>query len=83
MPFLRTEGLVSAACVNRGPLGYLAITVNADPNDARTDEIPGDVYILGQLQPGWGLHLGDVNSAMGDLLRVVEAQRDAWRRRRR
>jgi DUF3089 family protein len=82
-PFVRTEGLVSAACVHQGPLGYLAVTVNADPNDARTDEIPGDVFILGQLQPGWGLHLGDVNMAMGDLMRVVEAQRDAWRRRRR
>jgi hypothetical protein len=83
VPFIRTEGLISGACVNRGPLGYLAITVNADPNDARTDEIPGDVFILGQLQPGWGLHLGDVNLAMGDLIRVVEAQRDAWLRRNR
>ena len=81
-PFLRTEGLVSAACVHRGPLGYLAVTVNADPTDARTDEIPGDVYILGRLQPNWGLHLGDVNLAQGDLLRLVAAQRDAWRRRR-
>ena len=80
--FLRTEGLVSAACVNSGQLGYLAVTVNADPVDARTDEIPGDVQILGRIQPGWGLHLVDVNLAMGDLLRLVEAQRDAFRRRR-
>jgi hypothetical protein len=78
--FLRTEGLVSGACVNGGPLGYFAVTVNADPVDARTDQIPGDVRILGQLQPGWGLHLVDMNVAMGDLLRVVEAQRDAFRR---
>jgi hypothetical protein len=80
--FLRTEGLVSAACVNRGPLGYLAVTVNADPADARTDRIPGDVMILGRIQPGWGLHLVDVNLALGDLLRVVEAQRNSWQRRR-
>ena len=82
VPFLHTEGLVSASCVHRGPLGYLAVTVNADPADARTDEIPGDVYILGRLQPNWGLHLGDVNLTQGDLLRLVAAQRDAWRRRR-
>ena len=82
-PFLRTEGLVSAACVQRGPIGYLAVTVNADPADARTDEIHGDVAILGRRQPGWGLHLADINLAMGDLLRVVELQRDAFRRRRR
>lgn len=80
--FLRTQGLVSGACVNRGPLGYFAVTVNADPADARTDRIPGDVQILGQIQPGWGLHLIDTNVAMGDLLRVVEAQRDSYRRRR-
>ncbi|HWT12135.1 MAG TPA: DUF3089 domain-containing protein [Allosphingosinicella sp.] len=80
--FLRTEGLVSAACVNDGPLGYLAVTVNADPADARTDRIPGDVVIAGQVQPGWGLHLADVSLALGDLLRLVEAQRDAYLRRR-
>ena len=83
VPFVRTEGLVTATCVNRGPLGYLAIDVSADPNDARTDEIPGDVFILGQVQPGWGLHLGDVPLAMGDLVRVVEAQRDAYLRQHR
>lgn len=80
--FLRTRGLVSAACVNQGALGYLAVTVNGDPADARTDRIPGDVEIFGRIQPGWGLHLVDVNLTMGDLLRVVEAQRDAFRRRR-
>ena len=83
VPFVRTEGLVTGTCVNRGPLGYLAIDVNADPSDARTDEIPGDVFVFGQLQPGWGLHLADVNLAMGDLIRVVEAQRDAYLHRRR
>ena len=80
-PFLRTEGLVSAACVNRGSVGYLSVMVNADPSDARTDRIPGDVMIAGQVQPGWGLHLADMNLAMGDLLRVVEGQRDAVLRR--
>ena len=49
-PFLRTEGLVTADCVHDGQAGYLAVTVNADPNDARTDRIPGDVYIGGQAQ---------------------------------
>jgi hypothetical protein len=77
-PFLHTEGLVSAACVHNGQLGYLAVTVNADPADARTDQIPGDVSIAGMRQPGWGLHLADVNIAQGDLIRLIEAQRDAY-----
>lgn len=80
--FLRTEGLASAACVNRGPVGYLSVTTEADPADARTDRIPGDVIVGGQVQPGWGMHLADMNLAMGDLLRVVETQRDAFLRRR-
>ena len=82
VPFLRTEGLVSAACVHDGPVGYLGITTNADPADARTDRIPGDVIIMGQVARGWGLHLADMNLAMGDLLRVVEAQARAYRERR-
>jgi hypothetical protein len=79
-PFLRTDGLASASCVHRGNVGYLAVSVNADPNDARTDEIPGDVVIAGQTQAGWGLHLADMNLGMGDLIVLVEAQAEAYRR---
>ncbi|HZG07410.1 MAG TPA: DUF3089 domain-containing protein [Allosphingosinicella sp.] len=82
-PFLRTEGLASAACVNRGNVGYLAVTVNADPSDARTDRIPGDVVVAGRFQPGWGLHVADMNLAQGDLIALVEAQAQALRKRRR
>jgi hypothetical protein len=77
-PFLRTEGLVTAECRHDGSAGYLAVTVNADPNDARTDRIPGDVYLGGRLNPGWGLHIADMNLAQGDLLRLIEAQERAF-----
>ena len=77
-PFLRTEGLVSGACVHRGNVGYLAITVNADPKDKRTDDIPGDVVVLGQRLPGWGMHLADMYLPMGDVIRAIEAQRDVY-----
>jgi pimeloyl-ACP methyl ester carboxylesterase len=79
--FVRTEGLVSAACVNRGNAGYLSVVVNADPSDARTDEIPGDVAIGGRVMPGWGLHLADVSLAQGDLIALVEAQAEAFAKR--
>jgi hypothetical protein len=79
-PFLRTDGLASAACVNRGNVGYLSVMVNADPADARTDRIPGDVVIAGQPQPGWGLHTADMNLGLGDLIALVEAQAEAFGR---
>jgi len=78
-PFLRTEGLVTGECRHSGQAGWLAVTENADPKDGRTDRIPGDVYSMGKLNPGWGLHLVDVNVAQGDLIRLIEAQAAAKR----
>jgi hypothetical protein len=39
------------------------------------------VAIGGAVQPGWGLHLADMNLALGDLIALVEAQAEAYRRR--
>jgi hypothetical protein len=71
-PYLRTEGLVSAKCVNDGPRGYLSVRTNADSRDKRTDRIGGEVGLLGMFLPGWGMHLVDVAIAQGDLIREVE-----------
>ena len=71
-PYLRTEGLVSARCVNDGPRGYLSIRTNADPRDKRTDRVGGEVGALGFFLPGWGMHLGDINFAQGDIIRAIE-----------
>jgi len=72
IPYLRTQGLVSGKCVNQGRRGYLAIRVNADPNDRRTDRIGGEVGMMGMFIPGWGMHLADMAVAQGDLIRRVE-----------
>jgi hypothetical protein len=69
--FLRTEGLVSARCLNEGPRGYLSIRTNADPSDKRTDRIGGEVGALCMIMPGWGMHLADVSAPQGDLVRQV------------
>ena len=71
-PYVRTDGLASALCVNEGPRGYLSIRTNADPKDKRTDRIGGEVAILGMFLPGWGMHLADVAAVQGDLIRQVE-----------
>ena len=71
-PYVRTEGLVSARCVNDGPRGYLSVRTNADPSDKRTDRIGGEVGLFGFFLPGWGMHLADMEIAQGDLIRQVE-----------
>lgn len=71
-PFLRTEGLVSAKCINDGQRGYLWIRTNADPRDKRTDRIGGEVAVIGMFLPGWGMHLSDMAEAQGDLIRQVD-----------
>jgi hypothetical protein len=70
-PFLRTEGLVSAKCVNDGQRGYLSIRTNHKPGEKWTDRIGGEVGLLGMFLPGWGMHLADMSEAQGDLIRQV------------
>jgi pimeloyl-ACP methyl ester carboxylesterase len=72
-PFVSLPGLLSASCVNAGGFNYLAVHVNGDPADPRLDVIkPGAVT------PDWGLHLVDVNVAMGNLVDLVDSQGKAW-----
>jgi hypothetical protein len=77
-PYLRTEGLVTGECRHDGKAGWLALTVNANAADPRTDDIPGDVYLGGRLNPGWGTHLIDAGVAQGDLITLVAAQADRF-----
>lgn len=63
-------GLVEAECVERNGYHYLEVTVV--PDAVRAPDVPGD------LPGGWGLHLVDVNLAMGDLVNLVAAQSAAW-----
>lgn len=70
-PYVRTEGLVSAKCINDGPRGYLSIRTNHAPGEKWTNRIGGEVAVLGMFLPGWGMHLADVAEAQGDLIREV------------
>jgi hypothetical protein len=71
-PYLRTQGLVSARCVNEGQRGYLSVRTNADPADKRTDRVGGEVGALGFFLPGWGMHMSDIVAAQGDIVRAIE-----------
>jgi hypothetical protein len=79
-PFVSVPGLLSAQCVANDSGSYLEVTVHGDPKDPRVDDIVGDVMANGKVQKTWGLHLVDVNLAMGDLLNVVSQQSQAYLR---
>ncbi|HYD12549.1 MAG TPA: DUF3089 domain-containing protein [Allosphingosinicella sp.] len=80
--FVHARGLASAACVNHGRTGYLSLGVNADPHDARTDDIPGEIFFWRWTFDGWGMHLADMNAPQGDLIRMVARQSAAWQANR-
>ncbi|MGK0259868.1 MAG: hypothetical protein ACI96M_003311 [Candidatus Azotimanducaceae bacterium] len=77
-PFVQVPGLLTGECVEHDGFSYLSVTVNADPNDARTDEIGGDVVINEQVAKDWGLHLIDMHLAMGNLVELAKVQGEAY-----
>jgi hypothetical protein len=77
-PFVSVPGLLTAECVSTDKGSYLAVTVHGDPADPRTDDIVGDVVVNGQVLADWGLHLIDVNLAIGNLVDIVREQAKAY-----
>ena len=80
-PFVKVPGLISAACSATGPFHYLAVTINADPADPRTDTIVGDVVVGGVMLKDWGLHLIDMGVEMGNLVELSDRQARAWKKK--
>lgn len=77
-PFVSVPGLLTGECISNDSGSYLSVKINADPSDPRTDEIAGDVVSNGEVQKDWGLHLIDVNVAMGNLVEIVRRQAEAY-----
>ena len=77
-PFASVPGLLTGECVSNEKGQYLTIRIKADPNDPRTDDITGDIYTEGKLNPDMGLHLIDINLVMGNLLDLAREQSAIW-----
>ena len=77
-PFVSVPGLLTAQCVSNDKDSYLEVTVHGNPADPRADDIVGDVMANGQVTASWGLHLIDVNLAMGNLVDIVREQGQAY-----
>ena len=78
---MTTPGLISTRCVSEGDFTYLAVHVNPNPGGRRTDELGGQIIRATGVDASWGLHIIDVDLAMGSLNRIVVAQAEAFRKR--
>jgi len=78
-PWVSVPGLLSAQCTSNEHATFLEITVHGIPSDPRVDDITGDLVANGQVLTDWGMHLIDVNLAMGNLVDIVGQQANAWR----
>jgi hypothetical protein len=77
-PWVSVPGLLTAKCAaNENASGFLEVTVHGDPSDPRVDDIVGDIGAGGNVAANWGLHLIDVNLAMGNLVEIVKQQAKA------
>ena len=76
--FAEVPGFLSANCQSTATHKWLAVSVAGDPSDPRADDISGDLIVQGEVQAAWGLHLIDMNLAMGDLLDIVAAQAETF-----
>jgi hypothetical protein len=77
-PFVSVPGLLTARCVANEKGSYLEVTVHGNPADPRADDIVGDVMANGEVNASWGLHLVDVQIAMGNLVDIVHQQGKAY-----
>ena len=82
-PWVSVPGLLTAKCTSNDFATYLEVTVHGDASSPRTADIVGDIAANGQVRPEWGLHLVDVNLAMGNLLDVVAKQTSTWQTQNR
>jgi len=71
-PYYTMPNFLETECVNRDGIVYLEIRVLGDSNDPRADDIGGDFL------EGWGMHLADMNVAMGDLVALAQSQAEAY-----
>ena len=82
-PFASIPGMLTAACRSNATHTWLAININANPEDNRADDIAGDVVMGGVVREEWGLHVIDIHLAMGNLITIARMQAEAWLEKRR
>ena len=77
-PWVSVPGLLVARCTSNENATFLEITLHPDAAGKRAADISGDIMAGTQVVASWGLHLIDVNLAMGDLVEIVGRQAKAY-----
>ena len=77
-PWVSVPGLLEGRCKSNENATYLEITLHPDSEGKRIADISGDIMAGSQAVASWGLHLIDVNLAMGDLVEIVGRQAKAY-----
>lgn len=73
--FIETQARLGAACASNAGHTYLAISPGTDPSSAVLT-IP--FQAIQTRQPGWGLHVLDINLPLGNLIDLVGIESKAW-----
>lgn len=73
--FVENPGMFSAKCVEEGNRSYLAISIGEGAGSLRVNE---HFMSIQESLPGWGLHILDVNLALGNLVDLVRTQGTEW-----
>jgi hypothetical protein len=70
-PSYELAGMIEARCVRTAETDYLAVSSPVAAVDAGLKRIDAAL-------PGWGLHLVDINLALGSLVQLAGAQSASW-----
>jgi hypothetical protein len=72
-PWVRYPGRYTAKCESKNGATWLQLSDISEPSDK-----PGPFQVSPILGPTWGLHIEDVNIALGDLVDLVRTQAAAY-----
>ena len=74
--FVENPGVITGACTTEGDHTFLGIAITK--TDPRAQRLNRSLSALQNQRPGWGLHVLDVNLALGDLVEIVGREGQAW-----
>jgi Protein of unknown function (DUF3089) len=77
-PFVSLPGMLTAECVSNDSGAFLAVSIHGDLTGQRVNDIPGDIVVGGEIIRAWGLHLVDVQVAIGNLIDIVGQESKAF-----